>query len=156
MKGWKMQVRALSDYKKPHQSGDAWRDALPRRRAGTFLLSAPRCRCATRHCGRDMICWHIRLSALASSSHLAPLSVCRCVFSCVCVCLAYSNLKGKSTLNQGDSILVNTRTAGLIWEYFKPCDCRSKINAGDCWKCHQMEFLRKFKGLRGCINNLFQ
>lgn len=55
MKGWKMQVRELSDYKKPHQSRDVWRDAFPRLRAGTLLLSVLESRCATRHCGRDMI-----------------------------------------------------------------------------------------------------
>ena len=29
MKVWRMQVRALSDYKKPHQSRDAWRRCIP-------------------------------------------------------------------------------------------------------------------------------
>lgn len=54
-----MQVRELSDYKKPHQSRDAWCDAFPRLRTGTLLLCVCVCvlesRCATRHCGRDMI-----------------------------------------------------------------------------------------------------
>lgn len=55
MKGCRMQVRELSDYKKPHQSRDAWRDAFPRLRAASLLLFVLEGRCATRHCGRDMI-----------------------------------------------------------------------------------------------------
>lgn len=84
IKSRRMQVRELSDYKKPHQSKDAWRDEFPRLRAWTLLLSVLESRCATRHCGRDMIWRHISLSALTSSPHLAPstLSSCASVFGC--------------------------------------------------------------------------
>lgn len=118
-----MQVRASGDYKKPHQSGDVRASCAPSAHRRLRRRLRPRRRCAARHCGWDMIRWHIRLSALVSSSHQAPFAV------CVCVCLA-AILKGKWGLNQGDRIRVNTRISALVGERFQPPDSGSSKRQG--------------------------
>lgn len=81
MKDWRMQVREPSNYKKPHQSRDVWRDAFPELRTGKLLLSVLESRCAARHSGRGLIWQHISLSALTSSPHPFPLLL-PCVWAC--------------------------------------------------------------------------
>lgn len=95
------------------RSRELCHDVFPRLSTGMFLLSVLESRCATRHCVRDMICRHISMSALTSSSFLAVSSACVRVV-CVSVFWASSHLKGKSSLNQSDSTLLNMRRAGLI------------------------------------------
>lgn len=73
------------------RSRELCHDVFPRLSAGMFLLSVLVSRCATRHCGRDMICWHISMSALTSSSYLAVSSACR---MCECVLGFQSFQKG--------------------------------------------------------------
>lgn len=63
--------------------------------------------------------------------------------------MANSYLKGKSTLNQGDSVLVNMRTAGLIWlskqQMEETAEDVIKKDSGDC-----------SEGCTHCINHPFQ
>lgn len=71
---------------------------------------------------------------------------------------ASSNLKGKSTLNQGDSILVNMRTAVLICAYLnsaltlkakkKMQETVEDVITRDSGECS--------KGYTHCINHPFQ
>lgn len=88
-----MQVRASGGYKKPHQSGDVRASCAPSAHRRLRRRLRPRHRCAARHCGWDMIRWHIRLSALVSSSHQAPFAV--------CVCVSHSDLKREMEVESG-------------------------------------------------------
>lgn len=51
MKSWRMQLRELSDNKKPNQGRAVWCSVFPQLWAGTLLLSVLESRCATRHGG---------------------------------------------------------------------------------------------------------
>lgn len=58
--------------------------------------------------------------------------------------VANSYLKGKSTLNQGDSVLVNMRTAGLIWLSKQQMEeCAEDVIKKDSGDCSEASILHK-------------